>query len=362
MRLAAAKLRINKNSLQHWKNLFREGKLTLHLISGPDLDRKETARLHKELKNITLERDILKEGAGILRRDKCSVYRFIRNNTGRFPVGKMCAVFQATPSCYYKWLKRLSSGRAARKVFVTSEIIRIYHWSQCRYGSPRIAKELSAIGIKVSRAFVAKIMMENHLRSIAKSKYRKTTNSSYKYRTAQNILEQDFTTSRYSEVWVSDITYIETDEGWLYLTVVIDLFDRKVIGWSLSENLKAKETSIRAFKNAIRNRPLESNQKLIFHSDRGTQYACLWFTSLLEGTGLITRSMSGRGNCYDNAVSESFFKTLKTELVYHNRYVTKEKAKDSISGYIENFYNRHRRHSALGNLTIEEFHNQFNFS
>lgn len=346
-------------SLQHWKNLFRDGKLTLYQNNSPDADRKETAGLRKEIKNIRMERDILQEGAGILHRDRRTVYQFIREKTGRFPIGKMCRVFKATPSCYYKWLKRLSSGRAAHKVFVTSEITRIYNWSQCRYGSPRIAKELSAIGIKVSRAFVAKIMMENHLRSIAKTKFKKTTNSSHKHFMAQNILEQNFKVSHCNEVWVSDITYIETDEGWLYLTVIIDLFDRMVIGWSISETLKAKETSIKAFKNAIRNRPLESNEKLLFHSDRGTQYACLWFASLLEGTGQIIRSMSGRGNCYDNAVAESFFKTLKTELVYHNTYATKEKANKSISGYIENFYNKHRRHSALGNLTIEEFQKHY---
>jgi putative transposase len=362
VRLAADKLQINKNSLQHWKNLFRDGKLTLYNTSSPDSDKKETATLRKELKNIRIERDILQEGAGLLQQERRVVYQFIRDNAGRFPIGKMCRIFQADPSCYYKWIKRLSCGRAAHKAYITSEITRIYHWSQCRYESPRIAKELSAIGIKVSRAFVGKIMMENHLRSIAKTKFRKTTDSSHRFLTAQNILQQDFKTSRCSEVWVSDITYIEANEGWLYLTVVIDLFDRKVIGWSLSENLKAKETSIRAFKNAIVNRPLKSNQKLLFHSDRGTQYACLWFASLLEGTGQITRSMSGRGNCFDNAVAESFFKTLKTELVYHNTYATKEKAKESISGYIENFYNKHRRHSALGNLTIEEFHNQFNIS
>ena len=230
VRLAAHKLRINKNSLQHWKNLFRDGKLTLYQRNGTDSDQKETARLQKELKKIMLERDILKEGAGILHQDRRSIYEFIRENKGRFPVGMMCQVFRATPSCYYKWLKRLSSGRAAHKAFITSEITRIYHWSQCRYGSPRITKELSAIGLKVSRAFVGKIMMESHLRSIAKSKFRKTTNSSHRYLTAQNILEQDFKTGRYSEVWVSDITYIQTNEGWLYLTVVIDLFDRKVIG------------------------------------------------------------------------------------------------------------------------------------
>lgn len=300
-----------------------------------------------------------KKGSKHLLQERRVKYEFIREHAAIFPVEKMCRVFQVDTSCFYRWQKGLSTSRAVHKVFITSEITRIYHWSQCRYGSPRIAKELSAIGIKVSRTFVAKIMMENHLRSIVKSKFRKTTNSSHRYLTAQNILEQDFKTARYGEVWVSDITYVETDEGWLYLTVVIDLFDRKVIGWSLSENLKAKETSIRAFKNALVNRPLQTNQQLLFHSDRGTQYACLWFVSLLEGTGQITRSMSGKGNCFDNAVAESFFKTLKTELVYHNRYATKEKAKDSISGYIENFYNKYRRHSALGNLTIEEFHSHF---
>lgn len=303
-----------------------------------------------------------KKGSKHLLQERRVKYEFIREHAAIFPVGKMCRVFQVDKTCFYRWQKGLSTSRALRKVFITSEITRIYHWSQCRYGSPRIAKELSAIGIKASRTFVAKIMMENHLRSIVKSKVRKTTNSSHRYLTAQNILEQDFKTASYNEVWVSDITYIETDQGWLYLTVVIDLFDRKVIGWSLSQNLKAKETSIRAFKNAVVNRPLEPNQKLLFHSDRGTQYACQWFTSLLEGTGQITRSMSGKGNCFDNAVAESFFKTLKTELVYHNRYATKEKAKDSISGYIENFYNKCRRHSALGNLTIEEFHSQHLFS
>lgn len=362
MRRGVAKLRINKNSLQHWKNLFRAGKLTLQKTACPDSDRKEKAGLRKELKNIRLERDILQQSAGMLHRDRRAVHQFIKEHSDKFSIGLMCRIFHADPSCYYKWLKRQSSGTAAHKDFVTTEITRIYHWSQCRYGSPRIAKELSAIGIKVSRLFVAKIMMENHLRSIAKSKFRKTTDSSQRLLTVQNILKQDFKTSRCSEVWVSDITYIQTNEGWLYLTVVIDLFDRKVIGCSVSENLKAKETSIRAFKNAIANRPLESNQKLIFHSDRATQYACLWFTSMLEGTGQITRSMSERGNCYDNTVAESFFKTLKTELVYHNTYATKEKAKESISGYIENFYNKHRRHSALGNLTIEEFHNQLNIS
>ncbi|MDQ7960508.1 IS3 family transposase [Flavobacterium lindanitolerans] len=160
-----------------------------------------------------------------------------------------------------------------------------------------------------------------------------------------------------NEVWVSDMTYIQTTEGWAYLTTVIDLFDRKVIGWSLSKSMKASDTSIVTLKMAILNRPLVNNQKLIFHSDRGVQYACKKFVSLLAKNG-ITQSMSRKGNCYDNAVAESFFKTLKIELVHHKKYSTRREASESIAEYIENFYNSERRHSALGNFTIEEFQNQ----
>jgi transposase InsO family protein len=273
----------------------------------------------------------------------------------------MCQIFQVDPSCYHKWVKGLSSSRAERKNYIASEISRIYHWSHGSYGSPRITKELSTIGIKVCRSFVGKIMLKLHLRKISKLKIKKTTISSTKYPAAENLLNQDFKVSNQNQVWVSDITYIRTEEGWAYLTTVIDLFDRKVIGWSLSETMKAADTSTAAFKKALLHRPLEKNQRLLFHSDRGIQYACKEFVSVLAENNQITQSMSGKGNCYDNAVAESFFKTLKTELVYYNKYATREKANNSIFEYIENFYNTHRRHSALGNLTIEEFHNQSAF-
>ena len=205
-------------------------------------------------------------------------------------------------------------------------------------------------------------MMEQHMQSIAKLKWKKTTNCAHNYIVARNSLNQDFKVNRRNEVWVSDITYIETDESWIYLTVVIDLFDRKVVGWSLSETLKAKDTSISAFKNALLHRPLQGSERLIFHSDRGTQYTCQEFISVLIKTNQIIQSMSGKGNCYDNAVAESFFKTLKVELVYRNKYKTRDQAKGSIFEYIEKFYNIHRRLSALGNLTIEEFQNQHHFT
>jgi len=200
-------------------------------------------------------------------------------------------------------------------------------------------------------------MKENHLRSIAKSKYKKTTNPSPNHRAAENRLQQIFKAGRRNEIWVSDITYVETGEGWTYLTVVIDLFDRKVIGWSISDTMRAKDTSIASLTKALLNRPLQNDQELLFHSDRGIQYTCREFINLLEANK-ITQSMSRKGNCYDNAVAESFFKTLKVELVFQNKYKTKGKAEKSIAEYIENFYNSCRRHSALNNLTIEEFHNQ----
>lgn len=284
-------------------------------------------------------------------------YEFIRENAEIFPVEKMCRIFQIHKSSFFRWRKRTPTERAERKALIISEIIRIYHWSQFRYGSPRIAKELDSIGIKVSRKFVGQIMKENHLRSIAKSKYKKTTNPPRNNNSAENRLEQIFKAARTNEIWVSDITYIETDEDWIYLTVVIDLFDRKVIGWSISETMRAKDTSITSLTKALLNRPLQNNQELLFHSDQGKQYACREFIALLA-TNKITQSMSRKGNCYDNAIAESFFKTLKVELVYQNKYKTKEKAEKSITDYIENFYNTCRRHSALGNLTIEEFQNQ----
>ena len=267
----------------------------------------------------------------------------------------MCEVLKVSRSSFYHWKKRKPSKRSERRAILSAEIFSIYHWSRGRYGSPRITRELEAKGMRASRPLVARLMRERNLRSIVKKKFKKTTNSSHRYPVAENYLNQNFQVKSSKEVWVSDITYIRTGQGWLYLTTVIDLFDRKVIGWSLSETMKAQDTSIAALKMARLHRPLQDHDSLIFHSDRGIQYACTEFTSIVGKN--ITRSMSGKGNCYDNAVVESFFKTLKTELVYQNKYETRDHAKNSVFEYIETFYNTHRRHSALGNLTIKEYQN-----
>jgi len=272
----------------------------------------------------------------------------------------MCIVFRVSKSGYYNWIFRKPSKRALHNQIILQEIKQIYAKTKGRYGSPRIAKELEMLDIKASRQLVAKMMRANNMRSIIKKKFKITTDSSHKYPVVENVLNREFTVANQNMVWVSDITYIRTMQGWLYLTTVIDLYDRKVIGWSLSYTMKAKETSVKSFKMALTNRPINTNQSLIYHSDRGSQYACEEFVSELNKHKSIIRSMSRKGNCWDNAVAESFFKTLKVELIYQNKYLTRQEAELSIFEYIETFYNTKRRHKQLNNLTILEYQNQIN--
>lgn len=220
--------------------------------------------------------------------------------------------------------------------------------SKGRYGSPRITKELNADGIRVSRPRIARLMGRNGIKSIMKRKYRVTTNSNHLYPVNENLLLRDFSTTGTGEKWVSDITYIRTGEGWLYLTVIMDLADRKIIGWSMDNSMSASSTVVDAWKMAIKNRPLQG--ELIFHSDRGIQYASHEFRRCFKGLPVL-QSMSRKGNCWDNAIAESFFKTLKTEMVYHRKFETRARAKLEIFDYIEVWYNRKRRHSALDYLT-----------
>jgi transposase InsO family protein len=197
-------------------------------------------------------------------------------------------------------------------------------------------------------------MKKQHLRSIIRRKWVITTDSRHQYPIVENKLNRDFNVTRKEQAWVSDITYIKTAQGWLYLTVILDLEDRKVIGWSFSQCLRADHTAIPAWRMAVNSRPI--TQHMLFHSDQGVQYACDEFTGLLSGYKLVERSMSRKGNCWDNAVAESFFKTLKVELVYQNRYQTFKHAELSIFEYIETWYNKKRIHTSIKN--IGEFKNQ----
>ena len=257
----------------------------------------------------------------------------------------MCKVLKVSRSSYYSWLIRKPGKRDKENLDLSDRIKRIYEFSKKTYGSPRVTMSLLEEGLRVSRQRVARLMKRQNLQSIIRKKWVVTTDSRHHYPVVENKLNRDFNVTRRGQVWVSDITYIKTWQGWLYLTVIIDLYDRKVIGWAFSRSLKAINTSIPAWRMASRNRPI--TQELIFHSDRGVQYACNEFKELLLSYKLVERSMSRKGDCWDNAVAESFFKTLKVELIYQNSFKTFEEAQLSVFEYIEAWYNVNRIHTTI---------------
>lgn len=279
-------------------------------------------------------------------------YEFIHTNRSEFVVEKMCQVLNVCRSGYYRHTVGEVSQRTMDNLILIELIKFIHKESRGTYGSPRITEALHDMGLSCSRPRVARLMRANEIKAKTKKKYKVTTNSDHSYPIAPNLLNQDFWTNAAHRIWVSDITYVRTLEGWLYLTIILDLYSRKIVGWSMSNRLTAKKTTIPAFIQAVkRYQPLPG---LIFHSDRGVQYACDDFRGLLKNFKAI-QSMSGKGNCYDNAVAESFFHTLKTELVYHQTYHTRSEAKTSLFEYIEIFYNRFRKHSSLGYKSPEQY-------
>lgn len=275
------------------------------------------------------------------------------NHRNEFPIEKMCKVLQVSKSGFYRWLKSGPSKRARQNKLLTEQIRRIHQQSHGTYGSPRITMQLNSLSIKVSRPRVARLMRKARIRSKLRRKYVVTTDSKHAFKVAKNLLDRNFQPGTIRKVWVSDITYIRTAQSWLYLTTVIDLGDRKVIGWALSTSLKATHTSVAAWKMAVTNRPVTGD--LIFHSDRGVQYACTEFADLLKSYKTVRQSMSRKGNCWDNAVAESFFKSLKSEWTRWKKYQTINEAKTSVFQYIEGWYNTKRRHSALNYMTPSEF-------
>ena len=280
-------------------------------------------------------------------------YAFIHTHRSRYGVGKMCRILQVSRSGYYDWIDRPESKRAQENRVLVTQIKKSHELSQKIYGSPRITDDLHDWGYPISRPRVARLMQANEVRSKINRKFKVTTHSDHKLPISPNLLDQDFYAPAPNLILVSDITYIRTGEGWLYLTTIMDLFHRKIVGWSMSRTMLVEQTIIAAMRQYLMNHKPEPG--MIFHSDRGVQYASKEFRALLKNHGMV-QSMSGKGNCYDNAVAESFFKTLKTELVYHERYWTRAQAKTSIFEYIEIFYNRVRKHSALGYLSPDQYY------
>jgi putative transposase len=280
-------------------------------------------------------------------------YRFIEDHRDVWPIAVQCAVLEVTRSGYYAWRKRPQSAQARRRAELT-ERIRAIHGEKHQdvYGAPRIHQELRAQGHACNRKTVAKCMQAAGIRAKTAKPFRvATTDSNHPHPVAENLVDRNFTPSKKNETWTTDITYIPTDEGWLYLAAVEDLFSRKIVGWSMSERIDSRLV-VDALEMAIgRELPGED---LVAHSDRGVQYASEHYQRLLRKHA-VTCSMSRKGNCWDNAPMESFFATLKKELVHHEHYATRQEARQSLFEYIETFYNRVRRHSTLGYQSPSQF-------
>ena len=271
-------------------------------------------------------------------------FRFISEHRGIFRVGRMCNVLDVSRSGYYAWFKRPESRRKKENRKLTDQIKAIHSEKHKKvYGSPRIYRELRDKGVFCSRNRVARLMKQEGLRSIVPRKYKATTDSRHNLPVAPNLLKQDFDIKEPNKVWLADITYIATVEGWLYLASIMDLGSRRIKGWSMNNRL-TKELALDALKMALCHDPQAKG--ITHHSDRGSQYASHDYQKLLKDNGLMC-SMSRKGNCWDNAPMESFFHTLKTEWVFRFKYKTRQAAKASLFDYIEIFYNRDRRHSAL---------------
>lgn len=278
----------------------------------------------------------------------------MKDYQSEFAVEKMCKVFCVSRSAYYAWLRRKPSKRALENQVLKAAIQELHQQTKSRLGSPKMRIELKDRGMLVSRPRVARLMKQLGLRSIICKKFKvSTTDSNHGYLASKNLMDRDFSASRPGEKWVSDITYVRTKQGWIYLTIVMDLFDRKIIGWSMSTTMEAGKTVIAAFKMAILTRPANP-WELMFHSDRGVQYACEEFRKLLT-TYKIHQSMSRKGDCWDNAVAENFFKIIKSELIYHIPELTIYQTQMEIFEFIEIWYNRKRKHSYLNFLTPEQF-------
>ena len=283
-------------------------------------------------------------------------YRFIEEHrSDRLRIESMCASVNISPSGYYDWRKRKVSKRAEANARLLEEIRTVYEQSRGTYGSPRVREELHARGYRCGEHRVAQLMRTHGIRAKMKRHFRvRTTQRRETDPVAANLVQQKFVAERPNQLWSSDITYLWTREGWLYLAVVLDVYSRQIVGYALKNRLTT-DLVTDAFKRAVHWRQVEPG--MILHSDRGCQYTSQEFQRLLGAHG-VRPSMSGSGNCYDNAITETFFHTLKTEHIYFERYETREEAEQSIFEYIEVFYNRQRRHSALGYRSPEEFEHQ----
>ena len=280
-----------------------------------------------------------------------SRFRFIDAEKARFPVSLLCKIVGVSKSGYYAWKSRAPSKRSREDAVLTEKIREVYQRSRETYGYPRVHAELRALGVRCGRRRVARLMRRAGLRGCMRARKKRTTLRDSRAVPAPDLVKRDFHATAPDRLWTADITYLKTDEGFLYLAFVLDVYSRRIVGWSMATHLRT-ELVVDALEMAIwRRKPAAG---LVHHSDRGVQYTALSFGKRLEEAGIVP-SMGRAGSALDNAVSESFVSTLKCELVHRRRFPTREAARSAIFEYLEVFYNRRRLHSSLGYLSPESY-------
>jgi len=284
------------------------------------------------------------------------IFAWIEERRSEYPVAVLCRVLEVSRSGYYAWRTRPPSEAATRREELVAQIRGVHAEMKARYGSPRLTVELQSRGVVCSVNTVAKAMKRHGIRAKTAKRFARTTDSNHRLPVAENVLDREFTATKPNEKWAMDLTYLPTVEGWLFLALVVDLFSRRIVGWSMAATMTSRLV-VDALEMAKCQRDVPAG--LVAHSDRGSQYASEHYQAELRRAGIVC-SMSGVGQCWDNAVVESTFASLKRELVHHETYATRAEAKASVFEYLEVFYNRVRRHSTLGYVSPAEFEQTHN--
>ncbi|MBT9096351.1 IS3 family transposase [Methylovulum psychrotolerans] len=347
----ARDLGVNENTLHTWINKYSRPLAQDKTVRTDDHLYEELKRLKKENARLIEERGFIKKGGSVLCQGATVKYAWIKQHTTEFPVDSMCRFMQVSRSAYYAWLQRPQTATEKEDSELATIIHSLFKKSRATYGTRRIKKALFDQQRTVSRRRISRLMDQENLACKTKRKFKATTDSKHDKPISPNLLDRKFKVGQPDQVYVGDITYIHTQEGWLYLAVVIDLYSRQVVGWSMAEHMRTKLVNDALLMAIWKRKP---DKGLLWHTDRGSQYASESHRALLKQHS-ISQSMSRKGNCWDNAVSESFFHTLKTELIHHETYQTRSTAKQAVFEYIEVFYNRERRHSANGYLSPVDY-------
>ncbi|HEY4985389.1 MAG TPA: IS3 family transposase [Bradyrhizobium sp.] len=354
----ATEVGISPSMLRNWRAAIHTGAARSRAVAAgapqlpsPADQAAEIARLKRDLDRTRMERDVLKKANRHLRGGAQMRFTFIRDHAGTWPIRLMCRVLQVSASGYYAWRDRPDSARLVANRHLLGDVRRLQAEHRGRYGSPRMHAALRAEGRTVSRGRVARLMRHHGIRGLAGRRFKPcTTDSRHDLPIAPNLLKQAFAATAPNTVWLADITYITTGEGWLYLAAVLDLATRKIVGWAMRDHMRTELPLAALMMAAQRQRPVAG---LIQHSDRGSQYAAEIYRKQLAAMA-ATPSMSRTGCCYDNAPMESFFHTLKVELVHQCHWAKRDEARRDLFAYIEGYYNRRRIHSAIGYKTPEQ--------